>query len=237
MRNVGLGSEAVKIKLVGICFMFCVLLAVIVQPTCEADSMLLVTSDKAVSDKWFKMMSQDAPQFVSKSSVFTNQQVAVVVFYTEPGIDSAHQAKMFFDLKVVPPDGNSTEMKDIKVIAGKVAEAKIVRLSEQIPYLAFDEPGSYQIEVAVRDMNAKTVQVHKRTIEVKEYSSNKYFNDINSVYGWVNTYYQSLTPEKMIDGMALFAHGDPNIRNKNYPRMGVFFGKVLSDNSVSCQWN
>jgi len=220
-----------KIKLIGIWFTICILTAVVVQPICAAESILLVTSDKtAVNDKWFKIMAQDVPQFNSTSSIFQNQQVAIVVFYKEPSTDSAHQAKIFFDLKVVFPDGNCTEQKEIKVIVGKISEAKIVRLSEQIPYLTFDKPGNYQIQVSVRDMNAKTVQIHKKTIEVKEYFNNRYFNDINTFSNWMNTYYQSLTPEKIIDGMVFFAHGDPNIRNKRFSQVSVFFGKALSDN-------
>jgi hypothetical protein len=213
-----------------ICFTICILTAIIVPPIYATDSILLVTKDKAVSDKWFKIMAQDVPQFRSTSSIFQNQQIAVVVFYKEPSTDSTHQAKICFDLKIVFPDGNSTERKDIKVLDGKISEAKMVRLSEEIPYLTFDEPGTYQIQVSVRDIKAKTMQIHKKTIEVKEYSNNKYFNDINTFSIWMNTYYQSLTPEKIIDGMLFFAHGDPKIRNKSFPQVSVFFGKTLSDN-------
>lgn len=219
-----------KIKLIGICFTICFLTAIIVQPIYATDSILFVTSDKAVGDKWFKTMSQDAPRFTSTSSIFQNQQVAIVVSYKEPSTDFAHQAKIFFDLKVVFPDGNSTEQKDIIVVDGKVSEAKIVRLSEQIPYLTFDEPGTYQIQVSVRDINAKTVQIHKQTVEVKEYFNNKYFNDINTFSVWMHTYYQSLTPEKIIDGMVFFAHADPDMRYKRFSQVSVFFGKALSDN-------
>lgn len=219
-----------KIILMSICFTICILTAIIVPPIYATDSILLVTKDKAVSDKWFKIMAQDVPQFRSTSSIFQNQQIAVVVFYKEPSTDSTHQAKICFDLKIVFPDGNSTERKDIKVLDGKISEAKMVRLSEEIPYLTFDEPGTYQIQVSVRDIKAKTMQIHKKTIEVKEYSNNKYFNDINTFSIWMNTYYQSLTPEKIIDGMLFFAHGDPKIRNKSFPQVSVFFGKTLSDN-------
>lgn len=219
-----------KIKFIGIWFALCMLMANIIQPIYAADSVLLVTSDKAFSDKWYKTMAQDAPRFNSTNSVFQNQQVALAVFYKEASMNSAQQAKIFCDLKVVFPDGNCTEQKEILVIDGKISEEKIVRLSEQVPWLTFDQPGSYQIQVSVRDMNAKTVQMHKKTIEVKEYASNRYFNDINTFSIWMNTYYQHQTPDKIIDGMSFFAHGDPNMRKKSFPQVSVFFGKALNDN-------
>ncbi len=82
----------------------------------------------------------------------------------------------------------------------------------------------------MRDLTAGTVQTHAKTIEVKEYANDKYFSDFDTYATWFHTYYLSLAPKKAIDAMTFFAHADPDIRNKSFHQMNVFFGKLFSDN-------
>jgi PKD repeat protein len=211
-----------------------VILALIIVFVCQsafaADSQLLITRDKAITDKWFKIRTQDGPAFNDTNSVLVNQEVAIVVFYMKPGFDGSHRAKILLDLKIVSPDGSIGENKNIKVVDAVLPEAKIVRLSEQIPKVTFDTPGTYNVQVTVRDDVAKTVQTHKKVIDVKEYTGERYFTDKNQFFTWINTYYQKLSPEKAIDGVILYAHLDTAAKNKTFPQACVFFGKIFNDN-------
>lgn len=210
--------------------MLCMCLAFIVQPIYAADSILLVSSDKAINDRWSKVRVQDNPSLITSGSVFQKQEVAIAVLFMDPGRDTNNRAKVFYDVKILAPDTTSIEKKNLKAIDAKVPEAKLVRISEQSISLTFDQPGKYDVQVTVRDLIANTVQTHKQTIEVKEYSYKKLFNDYRQFVIWMNTYYQNPSPEKVIDGVVFFAQLDPETRDKSSTYTLVYFGKLFSNN-------
>lgn len=219
-----------NIRFYKVAIMLCMCLAFIVQPIYAADSILLVSSDKAINDRWSKVRVQDNPALITSGSVFQDQEVKIAVLVMGPGRDTNNQARVFYDVKILAPDTTSIERKNLKAIDAKVPETNLIRISEQSLSLTFEKPGKYDIQVTVRDLTANTVQTHKQTIEVKEYSYKKFFDDYRQFVIWVNTYYQNPTPEKVIDGVVFFAHLDPATRDKSSTYMLVYFGKLFSNN-------
>jgi len=195
-----------------------------------ADSMLVVTTDKALNDKWYRTKAQAAPVLVPTRTAFANQEVTVAVFYHTPGLDAASRARIVYDLKIVYPDGNFTENKDLTVVDDKLEAIKIVRMGAQTAKVAFATPGVYSIEVTVRDSVAKTVQTHKSALEVKDYSPAGYRVAEGGLNEWMMNYYRNPSPEKALDAVAAWTRQGPEARGRHFHEAAGFFGKVFSDN-------
>jgi hypothetical protein len=219
-----------KLSKVGIIFF--ILLLFFIQPIYASDSKLMITNDKAVNDKWFKVRSEDVPKLVSTTQVLQNQELMLLVFFMEPGRDASSNAKIYYDLKISHLGGSTlVDQKHIKVIDANISSAKIVRLSQEIPTMSLNEPaGKYLVQVTVKDEVSNTVQTHQQEIDLKEYSSKNYFTDTNTYNSWGESYYKKLMPEKAIAGLLFFSNLDIEVRNQGYSFACGFYSKILNDN-------
>lgn len=213
-------------------FFLFLLLFTFIQSIYASDSKLVVTSDKAINDKWFQVSSNEIPNLVTTRQAFCNQDLMVLVFFVDPGINANSKAKIYYDLRITRLDGSTlAEQKHIKVIDTKIVSRKIVRLSEEIPRISLDGPsGTYLIQVIVTDEIANTVQKHQQEIELKEYVYQKNFDDYNAYCSWSESYYKNPTPENAIDGLIFYSNLDAERRSKGYAFACGFYSKILSDN-------
>lgn len=200
------------------------------QPAFAADSQLLVTTDKALNDKWYKVRGEDGPALFTNSKAFTDQEVSVGILYANPGVDANGRAKILFDLKIVYPDGNSSGNPNIRVVDAKLSNTKVIRLGEELARISFHDPGRYAIQATVKDIISGKTEKLESTIDIAALSNTKYFQDNISFKTWLNNYYQRKPVEKIIDGIIYFSHSDKQLREKNFFQIAAFFGKVLDDN-------
>lgn len=219
-------------KIVKISLIFFLMLVLYIQPIYAEDSKLVLTHDKSVNDKWFRVRSEDIPFLVSVNQVFQGQDLLILLFFMQPGINANGEAKIYYDFKVTHPDGEILlEQKHVKVIDARILNKKTVRLSESIPIISLrKEPGRYLVQVEVQDEVARTIQHHQQEIELMEYVYERYFQDENTYNIWMKGYYNNPTPEKLLDGLIFFSNLDSKIRTKAYPAAWGFYSKALNDN-------
>lgn len=219
-------------KILRISFFLSILVALSTALIYASDSKVLITADKAACDKWFKINSEAVPHLTKVNQAFRYQDLSLLVFFKEPGLDRNGRAKIYYDVKVISPDGSIlVDQKHVKVIDGIISNDKIVRLSDETLQLTFEEPpGKYLVQVAVKDDIANTVQKHQEELEVKEYTYDKGLDNADASYDWMRNYYKTFTPEKALDGLLYFANTDAKSRNKDYYFICGFYSQFFNDN-------
>jgi hypothetical protein len=116
---------------------------------------LVLTSDKDWKAKWNSSPST-IPKFTSAKKVKYGEQLTILIFYTNPKLNSLHEVNVVCDIKTTRPDGSySVNAKDIKCARGRMlGNPRNVRLSRAIiKYIGEkkDPPGEWLVEVKLVD--------------------------------------------------------------------------------------
>ena len=116
---------------------------------------LIVTSDLDWETKW-ENAKDSLPQFTPANDVFIGSKLAILTFYSNPGVNKKNEIKVLCDIKVIRPDGSvSINMQDATCGTGKLqGNPRNIFLSSQVIHYVGDKkdpPGIWVVEVTLKD--------------------------------------------------------------------------------------
>lgn len=219
-----------RILFFALLFLFC-----LTSTTLAVDPILIITTDKATTDKWFQVPIDAGPRLVTTSKVYPGQDL---YFYVAAGgylRDEAGNLKLQYDVTVSGPDGKKIfERTNLLLHEGKSTNPQIIYMSMEGVAIRFDRSdklGQYFVSVSVRDLVANTTKSTQGTFALIDYQEQKYFTEDAELNLWINTYYQKPTPEKAIDGYIYYVNSPLLEKHPaNFLGLTAFYIKIFNDN-------
>lgn len=130
------------------------------------------TSDVDWREKW-DHPADGTPTFTMSRSVHRGERLAVLIFIRNPAIDAANAVNVRCDLRVTRPDGSHpVDAADVTCLQGTlVGAADNVRIAA--PVIDFvgepaDQPGTWTVEVSLRDAVRDRTLALKTTFDLTE---------------------------------------------------------------------
>jgi hypothetical protein len=116
---------------------------------------IIVTSDADWRQKW-DTPANVTPRFNTAKSVTVGGKLTVLIFFSNPKLDSANVADVTCDLKVVRPDGTvSTDVHNMECykgpIRGNPANVYLSKAAVQFVAESTDVPGVWSVRVNLKD--------------------------------------------------------------------------------------
>jgi hypothetical protein len=115
---------------------------------------LVVTPDPDWEAKW-NTSPETVPHFSEARNVSYGEQLTILTFYINPKTNASGELDVLCDIKIMRPDGRSSEYKGVQCASGKLqGSPRNVRLTTAvIKYIgeASDPPGKWIVEVTLTD--------------------------------------------------------------------------------------
>jgi hypothetical protein len=210
------------------------ILALIIHGTSTAqlNVQAVVSSDYSFYDQWYRTISESVPLVNKSEKVYHDQALFVYVFFSGYGIDSLDMADVNYNLKIFKPD-NSLLEEHLKILGykGKIVNPNNLILS--IANLRFNfeltEPtGNYRVEVELIDKILNEKITANSQVSLSEISLSSTINSDSLLGKWLETYYQTPTPELAVDAFIYFTKSD--LRTKVEESVFAFFRELFSHN-------
>ncbi len=118
-----------------------------------------LTSDADWRRQWTDAQGS-VPKFTEVTSIARGKKFWVLIFFSNARTDLGGQVNVACDLRFLRPDGSAAhEQKDIPCYKGRIegAPGNLRLATQQIEFVgdAKDPPGTWRVEVKLRDTNAK----------------------------------------------------------------------------------
>ena len=121
---------------------------------------MTVTTDQDWRTQWIDAHGA-VPKFAEATSIPRGKKVWVLIFFSNARTDLGGQVNVVCDLRFLKPDGTTAhEQKDLACFKGRIegAPGNLRLATQQIEFVgdAKDPPGTWRVEVKLRDTNSKT---------------------------------------------------------------------------------
>ena len=198
------------------------------------DSKMVITCEQNIMDKWYKTLSEEAPEFTSVNQVVRQQYFTILVFFENYQLNDQALANITYDIKIENPQkGIYHQQKRIHAIHEKIEHPGDVLLSKTNLKVCFEPKdlfGTYVVTLMVTDENSKKTSKNSSSITLAPFDDTVYFKDDDSFLTWSAHYFSNPAPNKAVDAYIYYSKSELSETEDGFIPMFSFFLEVFGAN-------
>lgn len=190
------------------------------------------STDYTFTNKWYKTLGQSIPYLTEAKNLFRNQHFYIYPVMAGYTLDADSIARVKYDVKILAPDSSVYfEKNDVDALEAKIANPNFVMLADALLEVNFEQTdplGTYQIEVVLKDYNAKSAGTVSTSVDLVEFKRVGGFTSDSIFNEWMQNYYKTLNAEAALDG-CLYVAAQEN--KESYVDLTLSFFKELFEHN------